>query len=146
MRITFVFFERSLIFFFFFFFWIVWQANKSIVQRRNDTHHNDIQHNVIQQNNTQLKGLICETQHKWRSAEMTLSKTTLFYYAECHYAECHYAECQILFIMLNVVMLSDIMLKVIARQPMVENLKERKIPFRDQCYKTFLYVNYEFLY
>jgi hypothetical protein len=69
---------------------------------------------------------------------MTLSKTTLFYYAECHYAECHYAECQILFIMLNVVMLSDIMLKVIARQPMVENLKERKIPVRDQCYKTFL--------
>jgi hypothetical protein len=37
---------------------------------------------------TQHKGIICDTQHKWPSAWMTLSTTMLCYYvvADCHYA------------------------------------------------------------
>jgi hypothetical protein len=31
----------------------------------------------IRHNNTQHKGLICKTQHKWHSAQMTVSKATL---------------------------------------------------------------------
>ncbi len=51
--------------------------------------------NDIQHNDTQHKGLICDTQHKWHSALMTLSIITLCIecnYAECRYAECHYAQ------------------------------------------------------
>jgi hypothetical protein len=69
--------------------------------------HNDTQLNDIQHKDTQHKGLICDTQHKWQVPEMTLSITTLyqceeFHYAvthfiycsaECHYAECHDTEC-----------------------------------------------------
>jgi len=65
--------------------------------------HHDTQHNDIQQ-----KEPICGSQHKWQSAQVTVSLNDthhnlltlcwvslctvslfIFYYAECHYAECH---------------------------------------------------------
>ncbi len=60
---------------------------------RHDIHQNDTQHNDIQYNNTQHKGLICDTQHKWNSAQQ------------------HSVSSKI---MLSVVMLYVIMLNVVA--------------------------------
>jgi hypothetical protein len=61
---------------------------------------------------------------------VTLSITTLYYYAEClyaecHYAECHYAECHVLFIfMLSVITLSVVLLYVIILRVIVEVWKQ----------------------
>ncbi len=42
-----------------------------------DIQHYDTQHNAILDNDTQHKGLVCDTQHKWHSTYLTLSITIL---------------------------------------------------------------------
>ncbi len=68
---------------------IIYSLLTQVNKRRHDTQHNDTQYN-----DTQHNGLICETQHKWYSAN-ALSITVLSA------------------IMLSVVMLSVVMLSVI---------------------------------
>jgi hypothetical protein len=50
----------------------------------------DTQHKDIQPSDTQLEGLIDDSQLTYT----TVSLTTLYHYAECHYAECCYGECR----------------------------------------------------
>ena len=66
---------------------------------RHDIHHNDTQHKDNEHN-----GLICDTQHKWHSAQCI----------ERHFAECRdNLNVMLSVVMLNVVMLSVIMLSVV---------------------------------
>ncbi len=58
---------------------------------RHDNQHNDTQYNVF----------ICDTQHRWHSAEQIC--------LECHYVECR----NLITVMLNIVILSFIMLNVV---------------------------------
>jgi hypothetical protein len=69
---------------------------------RDDIQHNDTQHKDIQHKDIQRKGLICDIQHKWHSAQCTW----------CHYAECRDVV-RLNVVMLNVVALSVVRLNVV---------------------------------
>ena len=62
--------------------------------RRHDIKPNDTKHNE-----TQNKGLVYDTQHKWLPAKLDTHYNNAlhdaeFYYAEYRCAECRYAECR----------------------------------------------------
>jgi hypothetical protein len=57
-------FQTEIIEIFFFVYYITNISAKFLLTQHNDTQHNDTQHNDIQHNDTQLKGPICDTQHK----------------------------------------------------------------------------------